>query len=361
MFNSLSSDTIAVRDANDLKVVHFIDTVTGKLTNDGQNAVKHKLDIACVALNYLGPITERLCAFSDKNADVYLSLIRSTHMTNFQTIKLVSMVKCFIWNADANILATIRENNRLSVWVYPTVAFIDSDLLSVAVIDKDSTDFTDKSPQLISFLNNRLSVRRSDGSLISLSINPFVTLLYSYVSQNQWNEAIKLCQFLKDNYDIRALWAALAGMALHGRQLDIAEMAYSAVNKVDKVVYIQKINKLKDKNARNAEIALISGNIKECENILIQNGYILRAIVLNLELFRWEKALELALRYDNGNDFVDLVLAHRARHLERIGKSETIQAFRKQSNDVSLVCVLCHWLCLNRFVLSERIQGLEWI
>ena len=305
------------------------------MTNEGANAVKHKLDITCLSLNHFGPINERICAFSDKNADIYLSLVRLTQTTIFQTIKLVSMVKCFIWNNDSNILATIRENNRLSVWIYPTVAFVDSDLLSIAVVDKDSNDFNDNSPQLISFLSNRLSIRRSDGSLISSSINPFVNLLHSYVSQNHWTEALKLCQFLKDNYDIRALWAALAGMALHGRQLDIAEMAYSAVNKVDKVVYIQKIQKIKDKNARNAEIALICGNIREAESILIQNGFILRAISLNLELFKWERALELALRYDKDNNFVELVLAYRQKYLERVGKNETIQSFRQLFNEVN--------------------------
>ena len=325
-----------MRDANDLKVIHFLDTISGKMTNEGVNAVKHKLDITCVALNHFGPINERICAFSDKNADIYLSLVRSTHTTIFQTIKLVSMVKCFIWNSDSNILATIRENNRLSVWIYPTVAFVDSDLLSITVIDKDSNEFTDNSPQLISFLGNRLSIRRSDGSLISSSINPFVNLLHSYVSQNHWNEALKLCQFLKDNYDIRALWATLAGMALHGRQLDIAEMAYSAVNRVDKVIYIQKIQNLNDKNAKNAEIALICGNIKEAESILIQNGFILRAIVLNLQLFKWERALELALKYDKDNNFVELVQAYRQRYLDRVGKNETLHSFRQISNEVNI-------------------------
>ncbi|XP_054167279.1 intraflagellar transport protein 80 homolog [Oppia nitens] len=331
---SLSSDTIAVRDANDLKVIHFIDTSNGKLINDGSNDVRHKLDITCVALNYCGPVSERICAFSDKNADIYLTLVRTTNTTVFQTIKLVSMAKCFIWNNDSNILAAIRENNRLSVWIYPMVAFVDSNLLSMAVIDKDGNDFDDKSPQLISFLNNRLSIRRSDGSLISSSINPFVNLLHTYAGQQQWPEALRLCQFLKDNYDIKALWAALAGMAVHSRQLNTAELAYAAVNRVDKVMYIQKLKELKDNESKNAEIALICGNIREAENLLIQSGYILRVIALNLQLFRWERALQLAKQYDKNNKFVELVLAYRQRYLEKADKKETLESFRQLlSND----------------------------
>jgi len=337
-YQSLSGDTIAVRDANDLKVIHFMDTLNGKMTNEGNNAVKHKLDVTCIALDYCGPINESICAFIDKNADIYLTLVRSTYTTMFRTIKLASMVKCFIWNDDANILATIQENNKLSFWIYPSVAFVDNDLLPIAVIEKEANEIANKSPQLISFLNNRLSIRRSDGSLMSSSINPFVSLLHTYASQMHWNEALKLCQFLKDNYDIRALWTALAGMALHARQLDIAEMAYAAVNKVDKVLYIQKIHLLKDKEAKNAEIALICGNIKEAENILIQSGFVLKAIILNLELFKWERALELALKFDKDNKYVELVQAFRQKHLQRVGKEETIKKFEQLSNEVSIRC-----------------------
>ncbi|CAG2119761.1 unnamed protein product, partial [Medioppia subpectinata] len=107
----------------------------------------------------------------------------------------------------------------------------------------------------------------------------------------------------------------------------------AAVNRVDKVLYIQKIQKLKDKESKNAEIALICGNIREAENILLQSGFILRAISLNLELFRWERALELALKYDKNNNFVELVHAFRHRYLERVGKKETVPAFRQLSND----------------------------
>ena len=51
----------------------------------------------------------------------------------------------------------------------------------------------------------------------------------------------------------------LAAMATHSKQLETAEVAYSAINEADKVHYIQYIKDLPSKDARNAEMAVLTG------------------------------------------------------------------------------------------------------
>ena len=85
----------------------------------------------------------------------------------------------------------------------------------------------------------------------------------------------------------------LAAMATHSKQLETAEVAYSAINEADKVHYIQYIKELPSKEARNAEMAVLTGNYQDAENILLQGGLIFRAILLNVYLHQWEKALDL--------------------------------------------------------------------
>ena len=42
-----------------------------------------------------------------------------------------------------------------------------------------------------------------------------------------------LCRFVKDP----VLWACLAGLAVHSKHLDTAEVAYAAIQEADKVVF----------------------------------------------------------------------------------------------------------------------------
>ncbi len=70
---------------------------------------------------------------------------------------------------------------------------------------------------------------------------------------------------------------------------------------------------------------------KEAEGVLLQAGLVFRAIKLNIKLFRWERALELALRYKS---HVDTVIAHRQRYLQSFGRTEANADFLKYSEGV---------------------------
>ena len=62
---------------------------------------------------------------------------------------------------------------------------------------------------------------------------------------------------------------------------------------------------------------------------------------MNIKLFRWEHALDLAYGFKK---HVDTVVAYRSRYLERIGKEENFKKFLKAKEEVGEI----NW---------ERIKG----
>lgn len=85
------------------------------------------------------------------------------------------------------------------------------------------------------------------------------------------------------------LWACLACMSCHLKNLETAEEAYAAINEFDKVAYIQHIKQLSFGPSQNAHLALLCGNRKEAENIFLLNGLIFRAISVHLDLHNWNR------------------------------------------------------------------------
>ena len=59
----------------------------------------------------------------------------------------------------------------------------------------------------------------------------------------------------------------------------------------DKVQFIQNIKELSRKEARNAEMALFCGQEADGEAILLQSGLIFRAIIINIQLYNWNRSV----------------------------------------------------------------------
>lgn len=116
----------------------------------------------------------------------------------------------------------------------------------------------------------------------------------------------------------------MAVMATDSKELNAAEEAYAAISRYDKVDYIQYIKELPNKTERLAEMALLSGDLLTAEGILLQNGLIEEAIRINIEVYNWNRALELAIRHKKQ---LDEVLSARKKYLQVINKKETNQSF----------------------------------
>ncbi|XP_054283963.1 intraflagellar transport protein 80 homolog isoform X2 [Macrosteles quadrilineatus] len=322
---SLSPDTIALRDQADEKLVHLV-----QVGGEGGPPLSHSTGVAEVALNQAGAATDRLLALVDKNRDLYLAaattLQRGLSVTR-RIEKLGVMVQSVCWNSRLNILSGMQDTS-LTVWYYPNVLFIDPRLTRRTIVIKDASEFG-KSPMVVSFEGNHVGVRRSDGALVSSIISPHVSVLHDYAEERMWRDALRLCRSLGDE----TVWACLAAMAAHARDLDTAEEAYAAINQVDKVVFIQHIKSLPVRGAQLAEMALLGGNVADAESILLQNGLVFRAIMVNLHTHNWSRALELAVKHKT---HVDTVLLHRKRYLEAFDKTETNEKFLQFKDQVDL-------------------------
>ncbi|XP_010161110.1 intraflagellar transport protein 80 homolog, partial [Antrostomus carolinensis] len=183
-----------------------------------------------------------------------------------------------------------------------------------------------KNPQIVHFVGNQITVRRADGSLVHLNISPYPTILHEYVSSSKWELAVRLCRFVKTTAtdEDQTMWACLAAMAVANQDMATAEIAYAAIGEIDKVQYINSIKDLPSKESRMAHILLFSGNTQEAETLLLQTGLIYQAIQVNINLYNWDRALELAVKHKT---HVDTVLAYRQKFLEDFGKKETNKRF----------------------------------
>ena len=322
---SLSNDVLAVKTGKDDHSVALFDAISGKPLFEGSTVV-HKLEVTDVHLSQCGSLSDRYLAIVDKNHDVFLAAVNRTG-SKFTLAKLASMVQSLQWNESVNMLCGLCDSNVL-VWFYPPVVFVDQGILPVTLYQKEYNELG-KNPLISSYIGNSLHVSREDGSLMSLSISPYPTVLHRLVTSGKWNESVRLCRFAKD----KTLWACLAAMSLKEKDLGTAEVAYAAIEEADKVDCIGDIKRAPSKDVKAAEMALFCGQIVEPEAAFLHAGKIYRAIQLNLDLFRWERALDIALKHKT---HVDTVLWFRKLHLKKIGRDEIIPKFKKYSHGVEL-------------------------
>ena len=74
---------------------------------------------------------------------------------------------------------------RLTVYLYPSVIFVDKSLLGRTMIERDASEFG-KRPSLINFVGNHISIRRADGSLITTAVSPYPAVIYKNATANRY-------------------------------------------------------------------------------------------------------------------------------------------------------------------------------
>ncbi|KAK6619099.1 hypothetical protein RUM44_003481 [Polyplax serrata] len=321
---SLSGDTLAILDQNDDKCIHLLDISSSRQATS-LAPVQHVLGVMSAALNQSQGTQERQLAFTDRNRDAYICFVYGHEYRKIS--KLGVMIQTLSWNPEVNMLAGLQDST-LTIWLYPTALYIDKQLLRKCSIVKDLSEYG-RSLTLINFISNQINMRRLDGALISCSVVPYCEVLHGFVASNKWDDARRICRFVNDEM----LWACLACMSCHLKNLETAEEAYAAINEFDKVAYIQHIKQLSFGPSQNAHLALLCGNRKEAENIFLLNGLIFRAISVHLDLHNWNRALELALKH---RTHVDTVLYARRCYLETFGKSETNEKFLQYEKEVEI-------------------------
>ncbi|RLN75163.1 hypothetical protein BBJ28_00011179 [Nothophytophthora sp. Chile5] len=336
---SLSVDTLAILDHSDRKTVRFFDVSTGKQL---PVVLTHSLEILELSLSHFGPTEDRKLFFIDRNRDLYLARVAAKG-----SFKLHAQVDSAAWNDSSELLIAIADA-KLLTWMYPNMVYVDRALLPDVVETRDAADFL-KMAAITSFVGSSVTVRRADGTTLAANVSPYASMLYEFTTAADWDKAVRLGRFVKS----KSLWTCLAGMALHRRHLETAEIALAAIDCVDKLYFVLHVKSLASDERRNAELALYSGNVDEAEAILLQahpTPLVYRAIKLNLRLFRWERALDLAIKHTtDAGTHVDTVLAYRERFLAANKLQETDKKFLQYAKQVNI-----DWETISKKKESER-------
>jgi len=334
-FLNLQTLSLCLVDPSQPKQIRIFDVHTGRQL--GQPAAQ-KTDIVRISLNQQGTGADQKIAILDKNKDLYLMKAMHTDRTE----KLGAMVDTFMWNDQTDMLVALIDE-KLVIFMYPAVLFVDKDLLPKTFVTKTCTD-GGKYAQISAFFGSQCIIRKADGSDLAMFTTPYPLLLYQNFEKGAWEQAVRLCRYVKSP----ELWACLAAMAIQARALDTVEIALAAIEEVDKVQFIAHINKLPDDILRSAELALFCKRPDEAMNILLTNKRMYRAIKLNVRLHRWNEALELALKHQT---HVDTVLAYRGLHLQQMKHVETNEQFKRWNQEVEV-----NWDIVRKKISNEKDQ-----
>ena len=307
---SLSDDIIAIIDKGEAKstAIRILDVTSGKELDK----LVHNMEIVQVEVSQFGSKTDRCIAFIDRNRDLYISQAKKPS----DVFKLATMVDSAMWNDQTDMLSVI-SGGQLIIFYYPRIVYVDRDLLPYVRFEKDDIG---KQSTIHDFFDTKINIRRVDGTVITEAVHPYPIILYELIENKKWEQAIRLCRFVKD----KAIWATLVGMAIKLNQLNTAEVGLAALEEVDKLRYISKIKRIPSQEGKNAALSLFMRNIEEAESILLQARLIYRAIKMHIKLFKWERALDLAKRF---KVHIDTVIAYRRKYLAESGQEETKPEF----------------------------------
>lgn len=317
---SLCRDCLALVDPTNTREIKVFDTTSGRPMG---NPIVHKLEVLRISMNQKGSGADRKIAILDKNKDLYLTKAMNVDRTE----KLGAMVDSFMWNDATDTLVALIDG-KLVVYLYPMVVFVDKDLLPLTLQSRPCND-AGKYAQIIAYYGSHCTIRKADGADLAMTFSPYAVLLHQKVEKGLWDQAVRLCRYVKTP----ELWAALGAMAIQARELNTVEIALAAIEEVDKVQFIAHINKLPDEVLKSAELALFCKRPDEAMTVLLTNKRIYRAIKMNIRLHRWADALELAVKHKT---HVDTVLAYRERHLAQMKHVETNEQFKQYAQEVQV-------------------------
>lgn len=338
---SLSNDILALVAPNNPKTIKFYEIGTGKPFN---NTIEHSMEISEISLNQSSNNRDRKICFIDNNKDLYITNVIQTKL-----YKICGMCDTFSWNESNDMLAAVADE-KYYTWVYPNAIYLEKDILDGSRYEKDASD-VGRNCQIQSFSGSFCNILKSDGSICSKTITPYAGILLNLLNfQDGLERALKLCRYVKD----KVLWTAFSAICINYGEIQIAETAVASIDEVDKVTFIEKIVGMKGKFNEiifHAYVLLLRNNIEEAENVLLQGKFIYRAIKLNINLFRWDRALSLAYQF---KVHIDTVLGYRNQYLEKAKLEETNSKFIELAKDVKV-----DWEKINLNIEEEKKKELK--
>ncbi len=302
---------VYIDGAVDKSSLQMVDLQTGKPVTTSK--WKHTCDISSVTC-FNGKSANRyaampLLAFVDHQKDLWLfDLYRK------DAKKLCVMVDHAQWSSTQYTLSAISEGKWIC-WYFPLSVFFDAEINSLARSVYDQKSLGQHS-RIAHFSGSSCQIRKQDGSIIHMSgITPFIEAIHGSYEKRDWEQAIRLCRYAKR----KDIWACLAGMAIQCEDLNTAEVAYAALEKMARVLNINYIKEISQGDWQKAELSLFKGQYQEAEQLFLNKNMVYRAIFMWIEMFEWGRALDLANRY---RQYIDVVCFYRQRYLKMSGKSK---------------------------------------
>ena len=350
---SLAPECVCVvsRDASTKRVSFF------NLKNDVSRGAEpkpfatlsHAMPVSSARLNQEGGFEARLVAFVDENRDLFVARVASLPKgdakddSRKQTlskkaglrafpVRLAGGVDAFAWSESGDGLVAASKSGAVTAWHCACAVFVDPDLVRTT---RSVTETTARGDGLVveRFDGNRVTIRSGDGAICVSSVygqnGTFFPTLHADCENRQWDRAIRLCRFVRDD----SLWACLAARAVAVDELEPAAIAYAALEQIEKVRFIEKLRATPNVARRAADWAAFKREPEEAERILLGAGLVFRAIELNLRLFDWDRALEIALEHKT---HIDTVLCFRAAYLRRSGRREDKKDFVAAAREVEV-------------------------
>jgi intraflagellar transport protein 80 len=142
-------------------------------------------------------------------------------------------------------------------------------------------------------------------------------------------------------------------MSVFGQDLNTAEVAYASIDEIQKVQFICNAKLVPSQQGQAAELALLRKQPKEAESILLGANLIYKAIRMWIDLFNWDRALELAIKYKT---HIDTVLFYRSKYLRALEIQETNKTFIKCAEEVSIYTLNFRFK-LMQMMLKKRLSS----
>jgi intraflagellar transport protein 80 len=130
----------------------------------------------------------------------------------------------------------------------------------------------------------------------------------------------------------------LCSLCLAANKIEIACTCYVNLKRVAHVEYLRTLlNKTGEERA--AGLSVFRGQFSEGEQILLNCGKVFEAIKMCCDVFRFERALEISLKFKT---HVDSVLYLRKKYLEYANRIETNKDFIECGKEVIIYsCIRC--------------------
>lgn len=315
-----SPAVVVVVSPDDRKQIFAFSSSSGQLISS--EPLIHSSEVRRISINQASSQAKTRFGFTNSNGDLTVCRLLSTNPRQPPTIeaqKLANFVDEFEWHSTHDVILA-RSENKLTVWCCPSAIFFTPELLPKLKIEL--RPLFDPA-ELDSFDGTHAFVRAKDGAFCVVPISPFLLMIHEAVEiQRNWKVVLQISRAMNDE----SLWAVCAACAVQAGEIDAAKEAYAALTMIDRVLFLEKVKKMKAPAARNAMIAVLQGRANEAEEILIQGGCIFRAIKMNISLCRWERALAIAKRT---NKFIEVVAAYRTKFLNDMGMEENDPQFQK--------------------------------